>query len=302
MLNISSSKSEASHKIYQGRNQTVKLDSMTLPWKSEPSPLVSLLDMLKIFPEDFHIFMRELEELADDHELFDFERPGLTHFEVARIDELIDKASNWCKLIEVSDASRIISHIKDRILTSGYGWMNEPHPLLELGELIRMLQNIIKQELSTRLFFYIPKDQAGWYEKKDGFGVPVANAFRSAIKDIKGAGTCYATGLYNASVFHSMRVLEYGLNALAKEVGVIIKRESWATIIKDIEKAIQAETKRERKELLSQAALQFRFFKDAWRNHVSHNRGDYDGLQALSVLNHVSTFMEHLATKLKLKE
>jgi hypothetical protein len=46
---------------------------------------------------------------------------------------------------------------------------------------------------------------------------------------------------------------------------------------------------------LSEAAKEFFYFKDGWRNHVSHAKDKYDGPQAFSVLNHTSAFMKHLS-------
>ena len=48
----------------------------------------------------------------------------------------------------------------------------------------------------------------------------------------------------------------------------------------------------------SHAALEFRYFKDAWRNHVAHARGHYDEHQALSIVSHVREFMTQLSTRL----
>ena len=45
--------------------------------------------------------------------------------------------------------------------------------------------------------------------------------------------------------------------------------------------------------------LLFRYFKDHWRNPVNHFRSKYDEPQALSAINHVRDFMQHIATKLK---
>jgi hypothetical protein len=47
MPNIDSSKGEVSHQIFQAKSQSVKLDRKVIPWKGEPSPSVSLLDMIK---------------------------------------------------------------------------------------------------------------------------------------------------------------------------------------------------------------------------------------------------------------
>jgi HEPN domain-containing protein len=280
------------------------IDRMVIPWKGEPSPLVSLLDMIKFCAEDFCAFMHELEALMEEG-IFDSSRPGLTSEEVKRTYELIKKASNWCKLVELDAAQELIRQIQIRILTSGWDFMGEPYSL-ELGEIFMALRNIIKDGLRDRLFMFVPKDQAPWYEKENGFGMKVTKAFPSAIEDIKEAGTCYATGRYNACVFHLMRVLEHGLRALATEVCLDFDQQQWHTIINQIisvinkgsEKLKQGSKKTKRLQFLSEAAIEFRYFKDAWRNHVSHNRANFDQPEALMILNHIKSFMVHLSTQL----
>ena len=103
-----------------------------------------------------------------------------------------------------------------------------------------------------------------------------------------------------------MRILEYGLGALAKEVGRTYDRQTWHNIIEEIESEIatirkqgtRTPEKRARLKFLSEAAKEFFYFKDGWRNFVSHNRSAYDENQALSTLEHVRSFMNHLATRL----
>jgi len=50
---------------------------------------------------------------------------------------------------------------------------------------------------------------------------------------------------------------------------------------------------------LSQAAKEFFYFKDGWRNYVSHNRVTYDEPEAFRTLEHSRAFIVRLATKLK---
>lgn len=52
------------------------------------------------------------------------------------------------------------------------------------------------------------------------FGEKVSLNFPSALEDIKEVGNCYATDRNTACVFHCMRVVEYGLRALAKRLRV----------------------------------------------------------------------------------
>ena len=55
-------------------------------------------------------------------------------------------------------------------------------------------------------------------------------------------------------------------------------------------------------DIYSGAALNFRYFKDHWRNPISHSRSSYDRLQALSALGKVEEFMKHLAEVVGLEE
>jgi len=177
--------------------------------------------------------------------------------------------------------------------------------LVRFHENIKSLNYLIKKELAKQFFVFIPRDNAFWYNKKDGFGSEVSNAFASAREDIIEAGNCYATDHYTACVFHLMRVLEHGLRAFAKDVGLPFDVQQWYDIINQIEKEIKKAQnlpksieKSERLQFLSEAAKEFSYFKDGWRNYVSHGRSKYDGPQALSTLNHVKAFMIHLSTQL----
>jgi len=131
----------------------------------------------------------------------------------------------------------------------------------------------------------------------------VEAAFPEAVKDIDAANRCYALDEWTACVFHSMRVLEHGLRLTAKRFNVDFAVDSWHKVIKGIEDAIaalrnkQGLTEEDRKEIsyYSDAASQFRYFKDSWRNHVSHGREHYDERDAEKVLTHVREFMQHLA-------
>ena len=107
-----------------------------------------------------------------------------------------------------------------------------------------------------------------------------------------------------------MGVLQPGLYALANVVGANFDHyyasASWGKIIDLIEEAIgrlrkakKSDEKDDQLNFYSQAATQFRYFKDAWRNYVSHLRKHYEPDEAFLVLSHVREFMEHLASGVK---
>jgi len=178
--------------------------------------------------------------------------------------------------------------------------------MINLSDNLRKLRGILEEELRKQWVIHIPKHNAWWFDNKQTFGDDVLNSFPSAVDDILEAGNCYALDRSTASVFHCMRILEHGLNALAKDVGVSFELTNWGNIIDQIESEIKklrnapkTPEKDERLQFVSEAAKEFTYFKDGWRNHVSHRRTTYDMFQALSVLTHVQAFMKHLSTKLK---
>jgi hypothetical protein len=97
-----------------------------------------------------------------------------------------------------------------------------------------------------------------------------------------------------------MRTLEIGLAELADRFEVPHDRENWHNIIERVESKIRQmgpadgdDWKTEQKNF-SDAATQFMFFKDAWRNHVMHVRDVYDEGRATSISQHVHEFMGKL--------
>jgi hypothetical protein len=160
--------------------------------------------------------------------------------------------------------------------------------------------------LKQYFYYQYPNDKGlllkAWKEDwKDALA-----AFPAIQIDAYSATDCYALGHSIASVFHSMRVLEFGLAAIAADVGLVFDLQQWHNIIEQIESKIEAERKslpkgaarNNRLQFLSESAKEFFYFKDGWRNYVAHNRANYDEPQALSVLTHVRTFMCHLASHL----
>ena len=175
-----------------------------------------------------------------------------------------------------------------------------------LSDNINKLLKILQEELSEQCCMYLPKESAKWFNNVQYFGENVIDAFPSASDDIIEAGNCYALDRPTACVFHCMRILEYGLKALADNVGRTFDAQNWQNIIEEIESEIMkmkkmknSKEKSERLQFLSEAAKEFTYFKDGWRNHVSHNRLKYDLPQAHSALNHVRSFMQQLSKELK---
>jgi hypothetical protein len=161
--------------------------------------------------------------------------------------------------------------------------------------------------LKGRLFLYVPPDRAPHYESETSLSDVAKKAFPSAVSELRAARNAYALGLNIASVFHCMRALEHGLHSMAADVRKTFDIQNWQNIIDEIEAEIRNEAKalprgvpkNERLQFLSEAATQFLYFKDGWRNYVSHGRANYEEANAESVISHVTSFLEILAKHLK---
>ena len=107
-------------------------------------------------------------------------------------------------------------------------------------------------------------------------------------------------GLRNAS-YASLGI---GTEYLSPRIKRRVRAPNWENIINDIEAAIRkingpssGSDWKSKQQFYSDAAKDFRYFKDAWRNHAMHSREYYGAPEALTIINHVKEFMKHLAEK-----
>jgi hypothetical protein len=180
--------------------------------------------------------------------------------------------------------------------------LGRPLSLEDLAAEFRFLRETIQDEIKHHHFYHYPPEMGALLVGFEDNWKPVIKAFPSTADEASAAVDCIALGHGTAGVFHLMRVLEYGIGALAGQVGKTFDKQMWHGIIDEIESAIKQLQKTASKEerekklaFLSEAALEFRYFKDTWRNHVSHNKSSYDENQAIGVMNHVLSFMRILS-------
>ncbi len=181
-------------------------------------------------------------------------------------------------------------------------------PMAEIAILLREMNNNLMVELATAWFLMIPADKRSMYEQLSPvFGGDVHQVFPDARRDIAAAGRCYALDEWTACVLHLMRALEYALRWLASRVSLnpeTIKGENQKNVIDQIEKQIRkmedepkSASKAAKLQFLSEAAAQFRWFKDAWRNDAAHAHVYYDEREGGSIFLHVSGFFRHVAAE-----
>ena len=270
-----------------------------------PAGLLSLSDMLKADIENLAWSLsnlREFEKLASDRaktkqtDLSDQEFRDTTNTAYGLIRGYLKAYGLPVTLDRLATAERHIAidgYLYSRISTD----CDEIH-------------KCASSELSRIYFGYISATKQDELLKAEAAWTATLTAFPNAKKDALMASRCYALECNDAVVYHCMMVLERGMLSLAKKLQVKkATARAWEGIIDDIEKAIDVkQSKLKAKKpgdflsFLSEAAKEFRYFKDAWRNHTAHGRAQYDENDARKVLIHVRDFMEHISMRLKDKK
>jgi hypothetical protein len=172
------------------------------------------------------------------------------------------------------------------------------------------LKNDLDICMFSHRFVQIVGDRRDYLDAPKLFGKAVLNAFPEIRNDLQEAGNCIAVELNSAGVFHLMRVVEWGLRALCKNLKVAriksgpVEYATWEDILKKLPDAVETKINRLQRGPRKQKAQEFYFsvqkdirgFKDAWRNHIMHARASYNHEDALAVFSHVQRFMQGLAS------
>ena len=196
---------------------------------------------------------------------------------------------------------------------------NQRIPLQVINNNLHSMKGVIEDDVRVRTFCYVRSAARTLLIQVPASWHSVWDKFESTKIDIERGTECYAHELYDGCVFHMMMILERGLASLASTLGVRRGQKAWGALIPEIEKAIEAFAVRQRLTpkgakpptpaiarknaalltFYSEAAKEFVYFKDAWRNHVSHGRARYKETDAIKVMNHVRDFMIQLSRRLK---
>lgn len=169
---------------------------------------------------------------------------------------------------------------------------------------------VVEDELRKRQAFFIAPDKAAFFEQDDLLKEDTRSKFPSAASELREAANAYACGLNTACVFHCARAAEIGTRALAKRLGCKFNQpldevelapmlDQCEKVIGDMKNQKRSSKKKADLTFYSQAAFDFRLFKDAYRVHVAHARVSYTEPQALSILERSIEFFDALALRLK---
>jgi hypothetical protein len=274
--------------------ETVALPVCLCPWLENPYRLVSLLDIVnRIAANNLVHTGRLLQAMA-----LSGAAEGISSCatfgqgDVAQFIKHIQQLKSDCDSLSLRVTSDLLAWVIADYTQATHTWG-------QVRSTIEFLAAAYEQELARGLFMHIDYDKAAYVRSVDEaiatppFGMEARDAFQGSLWDIALAGNCYACAFNDACVFHLMRVLEKGLSALASEFSEPFLYENWHNVIERIEAKIRkmdsaygADWKR-KQQFYAEAATEFMFFKDAWRNHVMHGRDEYDAERAKNIYEHV---------------
>jgi hypothetical protein len=168
------------------------------------------------------------------------------------------------------------------------------------------LNNRFRDEFLDVWFMHLPTDKVPFYNGKNLFGQDVTDKFPSAIIDIEEAGKCFALARHTACVMHLMRVIEIGLRAVAKGLGIPQAEllPTWQAVISKIESEMKTAANKRPADWLKiepfyrEIPAHLFAIKNAWRNPSMHVQTSYDEERALDIYNAVRGFMRYLAAEL----
>jgi hypothetical protein len=172
----------------------------------------------------------------------------------------------------------------------------------ELRSGARDLYRSLISELRVGTFFRTSKESATRIAKPAAGWDRVIEKWPKLRREIEESNLCLAYGLYTATVFHLMRVMESGVQQFARRLKVKFNpnKSTWLQILRDTHKAIEALpsktlNQQQRKQAYHGAYAHLSSVGHAWRNPTMHPRESYGAEQALEIYDHAKSFMTMLA-------
>jgi hypothetical protein len=289
-------------------------------WKENPNRLVTLWDIVRYFPlTDFRLMVNNIEAVQHECEnIFALRHGGLSLSE-RMLKDLRADIPRWhdlCKEYGFKDAAVKLWLFSTSLRREGENThVDISQCRTEMSQIAAALEQALMCE---HAYAHIIPERVKYAFQDDLFGPKVFQAFPGAKYDIREAGNCFAVDCNTAAIFHLMRVAEHGLRALARDRGSTVPRGSiefatWEEILKEVQKAVDAidqypkgEVRDAQYEFYHGAMMEFRSFKNVWRNTRMHTRGpsneDDERREAGRVMQRVGDFMKILAMAISEKK
>jgi hypothetical protein len=265
------------------------LDCNIPPWRLSPYSLLTWWEMEQFSAGEFYDFGSRLGSARRYSESSEEKTISVEAWKKTAGYKTLKKVKAGCLSIGLPLSAMSV----DRLLKNKGHVLSSKH----LGRAITEIENTIQNEMSIVHFFYMPSEQADFYDKEELFGKKVNARFPKIQFDMIEAGNCFAMGRGTACVFHLMRIMETGVQEFGTALGVALtSQKNWHNILGEINKAIDLLPKSPKKVEMSQVSANLYSVKLAWRNEVMHPKDTYTLEEAKNLIGQVKLFMGQLAT------
>jgi hypothetical protein len=195
-------------------------------------------------------------------------------------------------------ASRFAKRLQNHTLEITYG---------EIAEPFRDIESRFTDHLQFIRLFVVRGEQMPLLNSPHQIlGEPTASRFQDAWFDCEEAAKCILVQRPTAAVFHAMRILEIGIRAFAKRLGIddpIRPAErNWGVILRKIKESIEARYPARERMAGSEGAFMERLYatldavKNPWRNETMHVEGVYQDAEARHILVNTIQLISTMAT------
>jgi hypothetical protein len=174
-------------------------------------------------------------------------------------------------------------------------------PFIRAETSFKQLTGCLRSEAFTKVAMILPPELVGFYDPKTPlFGADVDSFFPNASRDIDEGAKCLALGRSTACVFHSMRVLEVGLNAIHAFLQLARStNQNWGTILDTIKRRIQSLGKSHADHnFLEEIHGRLDIVRRAWRNATMHVETVYTEEDAKVIFEATKALMRKIASRI----
>jgi hypothetical protein len=270
-----------------------------------PGKLWSLWDMLELNAADFYEAVTRIQHARTSFE----ERPKSDE---PISDELVlsimrarlDSLEKSLKVLNARVTSMAVAELRKSLDT----FIEPTYADVAMG--FKDVGDTLRRELTlAKVLVLEPKAQEFYAPQESLLGIDFELSFlQQGSYELDEAAKCFALGRPTASVFHCMRLLEVGIRAMARSLGISDPihpaERNWAVILKTIKDGIEAKWSTTQSRSTGDGVIFESLYasldaiKNPWRNAAMHVEGKYTDAEAEHILFVVKGFMKKLSDRM----